>query len=936
MLPFLHTLLAHPIIPIFLVANLAIGFWAHRKAKVNSFEDYALASRSLPTGVLVFSLLATVLDREYLAEPSWTYYQGVLNSFYLIPFLFSFLLIGTFIAPYLVYFNGSITIGDLMELFYGHIARFLTGLVSCVISIFIITAQIRAIGRISQELLGIDSTIAIVAISSMVVLYSIFGGMRAVSYTDILQAIGALVAISLITSALLQKLGGSYLVLKKLSNHHPSKLSVISHPNIYNKVKAVIFWTVSGTMLFSPPIVQRMLVAQDKKKVRRMWYAGAGLHGIICLMITVIGLGAIVGKEALGIDDTTTDILLKVINSLFDTHSWIGDCIFIGLLGILLSSMDSFLHAVGISLSRDVVNPVKQWYNSSHLDDKQMIRCSKVAIGLVGSFSIFCGFILGDFSLSFASSWLYDYTVILSGLIVFPLVFGILGIKTDKILWVSFSITYLLCLSVAFFLKWSPNDSYILSMPLATLAYFLAHIIQNRGIVTLKRSELTVAERLWLPSWSGLRKKVIGFVKAPLHLPTLADRKVVSTPMHSLAFSMLIFALYTLSSIFSSGGLGTANFMAGIHFVGITLCCGLMLKGIWPARLKPYFPLYWFVSLFYCLPFGGTLSVLQSHAGVAEASLWVAKIVFLAFLVDSSSFLVIAFLGTALPCLGWYLFTGGLPQDIWSDSMLMAFAVLLALFLGILLFGRGKEARTSERLYWNRIASSILGHDLRGSTQMLGGAGNILEKTFEIGEPSTNGKGEKGYWLPFAQSQFLAQFSGDMTKKAASTRKEISNFLAFIQHQIMGTFEQKAVSMHAMAEEGMEKIAAKVKSSRIKLTLEAPTDFKAKVLAGIFPNVIFNLLMNATTHGKASEVTITIDGNTRTITVRDNGKGITADVLPRIFDLSYSSARHGKENAGVGLAFAKMVLDASGGKIVCHSRAGEGSFTEFVMTFEEG
>ena len=371
--------------------------------------------------------------------------------------------------------------------------------------------------------------------------------------------------------------------------------------------------------------------------------------------------------------------------------------------------------------------------------------------------------------------------------------------------------------------------------------------------------------------------------------------------------------------------------MAGIHFVGITLCCGLMLKGIWPARLKPYFPLYWFVSLFYCLPFGGTLAFLRVHEGPADVVLWVVKFGFLAFLVDSTVFCIVGGLGSLLALGGWYVCMGGIPIGLWNDYTLISLGILLGIIIAILLFGRGKEARTNERLYWNRIASSILGHDLRGSTQMLGGAGNILEKTFEIGEPSTNGKGEKGYWLPFAQSQFLAQFSGDMSKKAASTRKEISNFLAFIQQQVMGTFEQEAVSMRAMAEEGMEKI----KSSRIKLTLEAPTDFEAKVLAGIFPNVIFNLLMNATTHGKASEVTITIDGNTRTITVRDNGQGIPSDVLPRIFDLSYSSAGHGKENAGVGLAFAKMVLDASGAKIACHSRTGKGSFTEFVMTFEE-
>ena len=58
MTSFLKTLAFHPIIPLFLLANLAIGFWAHRKAKPNSFEDYALASRSLPTGVLVMTSIS--------------------------------------------------------------------------------------------------------------------------------------------------------------------------------------------------------------------------------------------------------------------------------------------------------------------------------------------------------------------------------------------------------------------------------------------------------------------------------------------------------------------------------------------------------------------------------------------------------------------------------------------------------------------------------------------------------------------------------------------------------------------------------------------------------------------------------------------------------------------------------------------------------------
>ena len=935
MLSFIHTLIAHPIIPAFLVANLAIGFWAHRKAKVNSFEDYALASRSLPTGVLVMTLLATFVATAHLGATDTTFKNGILTGFNFGFYVLAFFLIGLLVAPCLVYFNECKTLGDVMCSLYGRSAQIVSGIIGCFVSLLIVSAQVSAIGNISAELLGMDTrTMSILFFGGVAILYSSWGGMRSVSYTDVLQAIGAFLVFGLVTRAVLAKVGGITGAVETLQVNDPDKLSFFGHPQLFYRVKSASFWALSGTFLFTLPLMQRMLIPQDKRQVRKMWYAGGFFYALICFMIIFIGLGALAGQSQFGIKKGTEDLLPNLIRHLYAKNSMMIDVAFICLLGVLISTMDSHLHAVGVSLIKDVVEPVGKLLKLDAIASLSSHTISaRIGVFFVGSMATWIGILRQD---SLTNRNLYTHAVVVSGILIVPMLIGILGVKTDRISWYSYCTAYIGTTAMLWWLKWHEYDTFLVAVPAGLFAYFLAHIIQNRGIVTLKRSELTVSERLWLPSWSGLKKKVMGFVKAPLHLPTLADRKVVGTPMHSLAFSMLIFALYTLSSIFSTGGEGTANFMAGIHFVGITLCCGLMLQGIWTARLKPYFSLYWFVSLFYCLPFGGALSVLQSHAGVAEASLWVVKIVFLAFLVDSSSFLVIAFLGTALPCLGWHLFTGGLPQDIWSDPMLMAFAVLLAIFLGILLFGRGKEARTNERLYWNRIASSILGHDLRGSTQMLGGAGNILEKTFKIGEPSTNGKGEKGYWLPFAQSEFLAQFSTDMGKKAASTRKDIQNFLSFIQSQIMGTFEQEGVSMRSVVEEGIEQIGAKVKSSRVKIVLEAKKDFEAKVLAGIFPHVIFNLLMNATTHGKASEVTVTIDANTRTVTVRDNGDGIPSDVLPRIFDLSYSSAGQGKENAGVGLAFAKMVLDASGAKIACHSRVGKGSFTEFVMTFEEG
>ena len=111
-------------------------------------------------------------------------------------------------------------------------------------------------------------------------------------------------------------------------------------------------------------------------------------------------------------------------------------------------------------------------------------------------------------------------------------------------------------------------------------------------------------------------------------------------------------------------------------------------------------------------------------------------------------------------------------------------------------------------------------------------------------------------------------------------------------------------------------------------------DFQPQVLAGVLPNMFSNLIRNATSHGKASQVEVRIDQAKRTVTVWDNGQGIPSELLPKIFDLNFTTGTKRDEHSGVGLSFVKMVVAASSGTIACHSRHGDkGSFTEFVMTF---
>ncbi|MEW6493307.1 MAG: GAF domain-containing protein [Cyanobacteriota bacterium] len=118
--------------------------------------------------------------------------------------------------------------------------------------------------------------------------------------------------------------------------------------------------------------------------------------------------------------------------------------------------------------------------------------------------------------------------------------------------------------------------------------------------------------------------------------------------------------------------------------------------------------------------------------------------------------------------------------------------------------------------------------------------------------------------------------------------------------------------------------------------------------AGLINQVFMNLLSNAidaleerNQQAKTDNVedfnfkpeiaikTRIVDSNWVRITIADNGSGIPPDVLPRIFDLFFTTKPIGK-GTGLGLAISyQIIVEKQGGSLHCHSVPGKG--TEFVI-----
>jgi len=94
--------------------------------------------------------------------------------------------------------------------------------------------------------------------------------------------------------------------------------------------------------------------------------------------------------------------------------------------------------------------------------------------------------------------------------------------------------------------------------------------------------------------------------------------------------------------------------------------------------------------------------------------------------------------------------------------------------------------------------------------------------------------------------------------------------------------------------------------------------------------VLVNLLENAR-DAHASRVTVSVADGGRTVTVADDGRGIAPEVLPRVFEPTFSTTSSG---SGLGLAIARRLVESWGGTITLASELGGG--TTVTLTLQGG
>ncbi len=158
-------------------------------------DAYYVAGRQVPT---VFNGMATAADwmsgASFVAMAGGIYFGGYTYMAFLVGWTGGYVLVASLLAPYLRKF-GCYTVPDFIGTRYGgNFARFCAVVVLSLASFTYVTAQINATGTIAARALSIPFELGVWVGLVSILLCSMLGGMRAVTWTQVAQYIVLIIA----------------------------------------------------------------------------------------------------------------------------------------------------------------------------------------------------------------------------------------------------------------------------------------------------------------------------------------------------------------------------------------------------------------------------------------------------------------------------------------------------------------------------------------------------------------------------------------------------------------------------------------------------------------------------------------------------------------------------------------------------------------------
>ncbi len=344
--------LDYVVIAIYFAIVIGIGVWVSKKTK--SGDDLFLAGRTLTWGAIGFSLFASNISTSTLIGLTGSAYgAGIAVSAYEwmagIP-----LLILAFIFAPLFLKSRITTTPEYLDLRYSRRVRLYFSGLTIVFTVIIDTAGGLYAGAVVMQTFfpDIDLWMSCVGIGLFAGLYTAAGGLRAVVFTDVLQAVVLILGTSAVAFLMFQSLDFSWETVRDsvpeghLSMVKPLDDPQLPWPGLFFGVWLLGFWY----WVTNQYIVQRVLGAKDLKHAQ--W--GAVLGG--AMKVLPLFIMVLPGAMAISLlpDIPTNDMVFPAMITTVLPAGLTG-LVLAGLIAAIMSTVDSTLNSSSTLIVHDFI-----------------------------------------------------------------------------------------------------------------------------------------------------------------------------------------------------------------------------------------------------------------------------------------------------------------------------------------------------------------------------------------------------------------------------------------------------------------------------------------------------------------------------------------------------------------------------------------------------
>jgi SSS family solute:Na+ symporter/sodium/proline symporter len=380
------------------------GFNFYRSRKIKSQEDFMVAGRSLKTSVMVFTLICTWIGSgTFIAGAEFASKAG---------FSAIWLAAGAWVGIILIYFLagkiqtfGQYTIGDILEVRYGPVAR-VAGAIALIISFTVIVSyQFIAGGFILNVITdGAISSQSGTAIAALfVILFTALGGMVAIAYTDLPNGIIIVLACLLALPFVYTAAGGIHQATQVLDPGYFKLVNSTFGANPTLKAGSYFLSTLL-LLLGVQSMYQKFYSARtpkDAKKAVIWWTLGTIFVETVVVVIAVLAYSKFKGQIDLSIPKEGGKVVLMAARSLVPPP--VGVLLLGAACAVVISTGMNYLLSPSTNLMRDIY----QRFLKKDAGQKNLIALQKVLIVIIG----LVAYTLATRSKSVLNSAQFAYTI---------------------------------------------------------------------------------------------------------------------------------------------------------------------------------------------------------------------------------------------------------------------------------------------------------------------------------------------------------------------------------------------------------------------------------------------------------------------------------------------------------------------------------------------